>query len=297
MKHRTNQNGRLALHAFVLAGLGALGASAPEASARGWLVSEHTNSWRRVYDYAQGSGVVSNIQNLPIPIALAGVAGVEQVGGVTYVLTTFNTNTLYTMTPNGNGPGQASISVHVPGATGSSAEGDLGYNPANGYMYAIGNTPFTSTKDIWRIDLSLQSSTLIGNFTADDPSGIAFDNAGNCIIVDTHGNSGGVAEVLRFDVMSNPNSAQLLGRASLGLGVGPAIGLDFDPTTNTPYLLTINGNMYSIGGYLSSTPSWQFIESVAGLSNVTGLAYVPTPGAAALIALGALCGLRRRRLA
>src|ERR1043165_1101007 len=213
------------------------------ALAQSWIVSEHSVSGgpQSTWDYTQGSGAVVNQQVMPSG-AMLGICGVEHVNNRTYILG-IAPNTLWEVTNNGGGAGIAGLTTIVANATATAPEGDIGYNPANGYMYAIENTAFSTVKSLFRIDLTAQTSVPIGTFSGDDPSGIAFDNAGNCIVIDSHGNTGGVAELHVFDVMTNLNSAQLVSSVSLGFGTGPALGLDFDPTTNTPYLMTINADL------------------------------------------------------
>lgn len=258
----------------------------------GWLVGGGTGPSgvnRGIWDYTQGSSTLSNFrftttQNWSI-------AGIENVNGTTYVLTTFFDNRLNIASFSGN-----VMSLNpVTGPLGASAEGDLGYNPADGHFYALENTPFTSTKKIWRIDPSGWSASVAGAFQADDPSGIAFDNAGNAVVLDTHGNTGGIAELIRFDVMSSPGAASFVSNASLGYSTGPTCGLDFDPTVNQLYVMSMSGAFAQINGYLGPTPSAQVLDYASGASYVTGLAWVPEPASLLLVALGGVAALRRWR--
>jgi|GEM_PF-6403148 len=265
--------------------------------AQGWIVSGYTGTGglnRGVFDYTQGSGTLTNFRFTQYNSTTNdwGIAGIENVNGTTYLLTTFNQNRLNKVTYSGSTMQLTALTA--PGALGNSAEGDLGYNAADGYFYSIGNTPFTSTKSIYRIDANNWSTTMIGTFQADDPSGLAFDNAGNCFILDTHGNSGGIAELLRFDVMSNPGMAAYKGKSSLGIGTGPACGMDVNQSINQLCVMTISGAMYAINNPLT-TPTPQLLDFAVGSNNVTGLAWVPSPGSLALLAAAGVLTARRRR--
>lgn len=271
------------------------GLLASAASGQSWIASGYTGPGginRGVFDYAQGSGNLTNFRYTTYgPSNDWGIAGVEQVGGVVYLLTTFHDNRLNIANFSGNSMSLTPLTTPL----GSSAEGDVGYNPADGHFYTIENTPFTSTKSIWRITPGTWAASVAGTFQGDDPSGIAFDNAGNAFVLDTHGNGSGIADLLRFDVMSNPGVATFQSSASLGFGTGPTCGMDFNSFTNELYVMSLSGNLFRINNYLTNAPQGQFIEHAAGADYITGLAFVPSPGALALMGAGALVAARRRR--
>jgi len=265
--------------------------------AQGWLVSGYTGPGglnRGIFDYQQGSGALTNFRFTQYSSTTNdwGIAGIENVNGTTYLLTTFNQNQLNRVSYSGST--MVLTALTAPGVLGNSAEGDVGYNPADGCFYTIGNTPFTSTKSIYRVTPGTWTSTMVGTFTADDPSGIAFDNSGNAFILDTHGNTGGIAELFRFDVMSSPGTATFLSKASLGIGTGPTCGMDVNPLTNALCVMTLSGVLYQINTPLT-TPTTQFLDWAHGADYVTGLAWVPAPGPAVLLGLAGVVAARRRR--
>ncbi len=266
--------------------------------AQGWLVSGYTGAGginRGIFDYTQGSGALTNFRFTQYNSTTNdwGIAGIENVNGTTYLLTTFNQNQLNKVSYSGST--MVLTALTAPGTLGNSAEGDIGYNPADGCFYTIANTPFTSNKSIYRVTPGTWTSTLVGTFTADDPSGIAFDNSGNAFILDTRGNSGGIADLLTFDVMSAPGTAKYLGRTSLGMGTGPTCGMDVNPLTNTLCVMTLSGVLYQINTPLT-TPTMQFLDWAHGADYVTGLAWVPAPGCLAALGLAAMIAPRRRRI-
>lgn len=281
----TNRN----ILAFCIA---ASGASACCHAGTSWIAGGYTGSGgtnRGVFDYAEGSSTLTNFRYQQTQNW--GIAGVEYVAGTTYVMTTFNDNRLNVATFSGN----TMSLTPVTGPLGNSAEGDVGFNPADGHFYVVENTPFTSTKSIWRVDPNGWAASVAGTFTADDPSGICFDNSGNAFVLDTHGNGSGVAELLRFDVMSSPGNASFVSGASLGFGTGPTAGMDFNQSTNEMYVMSLNGAFWRVNSFLG-TPSGQLIDVAQGADYVTGLAWVPAPGSlAALLGLGGLSAVRRRR--
>ncbi len=261
---------------FVRAALGLLsGASlaGPAAGSTNWLISDAANT---LYDYAQGGGAATNPRHMSVdPNSL--VLGIDfSASGTLYALTTYSDNSLYTINP---ATGAASR-VGVTGLT-QLIEGDIGFDPTNGVLYGMysGNGP-----TLFTLDVNTGAATAVGHFAGDDPSGLAFDNAGNLWVVLSNANTTRIATLLQVD----KQNGQILSAKSMGISLGVTLGADFDPTTNVLYVAGKDGSFYSVD---TATGATALVEPEGALA--TGLAYVPEPAALSLLAV-ALARLRRR---
>jgi hypothetical protein len=294
MSTRTN---RLARH-LVTAGVGL-------ATTGGAAIAQ--NQWRMVtwpqpviqshlVDYTQGAGIITNPRQLlelgnPNP-PTGRVMGIDfDLAGNLYAATTFNDNRVYRVN---DFTGDMTLISNLPAA---GAEGDLGYNPANGRLYAV--SPLFGVTRVIEIDPlnpnpNTNSQVIMSLTGLDDVSGIAFDSAGNGFAVDTHGNTGGVAELFSVDL----TNLQLISYGALGTGTGPAMGLDFDGS-DVLHMVTISGAMWSINPVLSgSTVSFVDNINISGVGDINAaLAWVPvpSPGSVALLSIAGLTLARRRR--
>jgi len=167
------------------------------------------------------------------------------------------------------------------------AEGDMSYDPLLNRIVVIGKG--SGITSAYQVDLNNMNavSTLWTSTSFDDISGVAFDSMGNGFMVDSHGNTGGIAELYSF----NNGGASSVG--SLGIGLGPALGMDFDGNDQL-HLLGISGNLYHVNGL---TPT--LVDSVSNPlgHQYTGLAYspVPEPSTMALLGIAGIGFLRRRK--
>ena len=169
------------------------------------------------------------------------------------------------------------------------AEADMSFDPLLNRLVVIGRGAGITTA--YQVDLANANavSTLWTSSAFDDVSGVAFDSSGNGFLVDSHGNTGGVAELYSF------NNAGATSIGSFGISLGGLLGMDFD-ANNQLHLLGLNGNLYHVNGL-----STALVDTVANpLGHLyTGLAYSPVPEPASLIALGVgglcLISICRRR--
>ncbi|MEQ1823502.1 MAG: PEP-CTERM sorting domain-containing protein [Fimbriimonadaceae bacterium] len=167
------------------------------------------------------------------------------------------------------------------------AEGDMSFDPLLNRLVVIGKG--AGITSAYQVDLANANavSTLWTSTAFDDVSGVAFDSLGNGFLVDSHVNTGGVSELFSF----NNSGANSIG--SLGIGLGPALGMDFDGNDQL-HLLGISGNLYHVNGL--SPALVDNISNPLG-HQYTGLAYapVPEPSTMAALAVAGIGFLRRRR--
>ncbi len=167
------------------------------------------------------------------------------------------------------------------------SEGDMSYDPLMNRIVVIGKG--AGVTSAYQVDLNNMNavSTLWTSTSFDDVSGVAFDSSGNGFLVDSHGNTGGIAELYSF---TNGGATSV---GSLGVGLGPALGMDFDGNDQL-HLLGISGNLYHVSGL--STTLVNNISNPLG-HQYNGLAYspVPEPSTMALLGIAGIGFLRRRK--
>ena len=64
----------------------------------------------------------------------------------------------------------------------------MGFDPTTGILYGLCNLPGVDGDRLFTIDTTTGAASIIGPIVGDDPSGLAFDNAGNLWIVDSNVN-------------------------------------------------------------------------------------------------------------
>ncbi|MGP1345945.1 MAG: hypothetical protein ACTS3F_04655 [Phycisphaerales bacterium] len=211
------------------------------------------------------------------------------------------------------------------GDTGLSQINGLAWNPASGILYAT-----TSGSDLYRINQYTAKATLIADAFGITPAGgLTFDNAGN--LWATNANQFGTINLatgaftgistlqspatdlsgLAFDAATGSLAVYAKNGAAddrlmivdpaTGIvsfsdpyafaGPGSVGGLDVDPITGIAALTDGASLFLSNPGTFDFNPNAPLFTGVSGIS---GLAFIPSPGTAALLALGALVATRRR---
>ena len=250
----------------------------PQASA-GWIISNTVNNNNSLFDYTQGGPAASN------PRTMSGIASIV-VGidfsnaGDLFALSAFNDNRLYKVNP-------ATGASTLVGATGLSSiiEGDIGFDPTSGILYAL----YNSGNQLLTLNTTTGAATFVGNVTGDDPSGLAFDNAGNLYMVNSNVNTTHQPTLLKLHEATGATITTL----PMGITLADAdLGLDFDPTTNVLYMAGGDGKFYSVN---TTTGAATFL----GNHNVAlagGLAFfVPEPTSATLLLAAAAATVLARR--
>ncbi len=230
-----------------------------------------------LYTVNQGSGAIASI----------GPSGIDNVGDLTSnpaagqvwgvritsnELISFNTST---------GAGTALTTI-----TGARGITSLAYNPVSGRLYGNESVSFSSvnTDILYEINPATGVATLVGPIGFGNVFALAFGNNGLL-----YGVSDTSDELISISTVSGAGSLiGATGRTGIfDIAARPEDGVVFAADSGTSSLYTIDlgtGATTLVGLYGSST-------------NIAGLAFVPTPGAASVLGLGviALAGSRRRR--
>ena len=181
----------------------------------------------------------------------------------------------------------------VVGTTGliSSVEGGLTCSPS-GTLY--GSYQINgATKSLYTVNRATGQTTILGPTTgSDDVSALAFGADGTLYAIDSTVNDGGVAKLYTL----NPSNGGILTTTPLSLDFdGGTLGAAIDPDTGTFYVAS--GGTDTLYTLNVATGNLTAVGSLGPLTDVVGLAFVsvPEPGATALLAVGGLGMLRRRR--
>lgn len=167
-------------------------------------------------------------------------------------------------------------------------EGDLAFDPVTGMLYALYSVA-SNDMSLFAIDTNTGLASLVGSFGAAfrDPSGMAFDGAGNLWVLNTQP---GTNSLLRLD----KTNAQVLSDVGLIESGSPYntldtnLGMDFDPVTGTMFVsTTLLWTLDTATGTLTALLGGNsFLPNVPGLAVVPVGTSVPEPGVLALLALG-----------
>ncbi|MBK8268387.1 MAG: PEP-CTERM sorting domain-containing protein [Planctomycetes bacterium] len=175
-------------------------------------------------------------------------------------------------------------------------EGDIAFNPIDGLLYG---TQSNGGDRLYTINTQTGHATIIGTIIQNgDISGMAFGPDGTLYCFDTQN-----AQVYTVD----PTSGQILTSISLVGDILPTsnistAGLSVDPDTGRLYMVSDFFLPTGVNPLYWITTSNGFLRSVGnqgtGLpqgTQLSGLAFVPEPSSLALICVGSITLLTRRR--
>lgn len=161
----------------------------------------------------------------------------------------------------------------------------LAYSNLTGKLYGNTSVSFGSQfESLYEIDPVTGNCVFVGRILFDDVFALGFANDGTL-----YGISAASTQLITISTL-NGNGALVAGLALGGLfdmAARPEDGVMFVSNAFNASLYTINlgnGALTPVGLYNS-----------VNATNVVGLAFVPAPGAAALLGLGAIVAVRRRR--
>jgi len=176
-------------------------------------------------------------------------------------------------------------------------EGDIDFDPTDGTLYAIQETVGNS-RGLFTVNPNDGTTVEIGNITEDggDLSAMAFDDTGQLWVLDTAGTSDRLLKVDKSD-------GSILDEALLSIALGSVAGMDFDADTgdlfvadglangtDKLYTLDISG-LRGGAGTLTEIGDLNLDDGLSGLE----LSAIPEPATLALLAMGGIALIRRRR--
>lgn len=264
----------------ILSGCTATVASDPQAS--------------RLVDISLSTGFASNPRMTGIQY-LAGVA-VQPSTGDLFGLTTQPSN----VSPNSLVKLDSVTGIAtVVGATGLPliVEGDLAFNPVNGFLYGIADLGMSVThRYFFRINPSNGLATIIGDLPAPgDYSAMAFRSDGLLYCIDD-GPSGN-SLLLTID----PNVGSVTSTNQLNIHLGTTVGMAFHPVSGIAYVADggQNGtnNLYELD---IGTNNLSLIGSTGVSSGLSGLTFISVPEPTSIVLslttiLGIVCRRRNRK--
>lgn len=243
---------------------------------------------------AAGWAPVNNGFNGEIRDAATG-AGIDGVAGLDF---DHSTGRLYAATGFGDRPGNFwAIDPMTAEATLIGQMGvdiaDLAWNPVDGRMYG------TSSSTLYTIDLNTGQATQVGTYDVSNmlEVGLGVDSEGRMHVHDLTSNT-----IYRS---TTPGGTSLQTLHSIPFNTNFSQGLFVDWTTNQGYHAALDAsNLDSVNyEYTLTAGSYTFVdlfpeEPSTGLPQVEVgdlTFFIPAPGTAALLAMGGLLAMRRRR--
>jgi len=168
---------------------------------------------------------------------------------------------------------------------GGISEGDLAFDPTSGSLYGLYGTS-AGQRRLLHIDPATGTAAPFGSSLPGDPSAMAFDAAGELYVLDTS-----LQNLLRVDKAT----AAVLEITPLSASLGSTAGMAFDPSAGTLYVADGEDGCTGLLYRLSTTTGELLPVGATGLSGgFSSLTWIPEPGSALLLCLGAMALLRRQ---
>ncbi len=242
-----------------------------------------------IVDIDPATGAVTNPRNTGV-FAIGGIA-TQPSTGIVFGLTTFASSPASTLIRIDVATG----GYVVVGATGlpNIVEGDLAFNPLNGFLYGIQDFgPSFNQRNLFRIDPAIGVATVLGSLnTVGDYSALAFNSLGTLYSIDTSGTNSSLNIV-------DPSTGSVISTVMMSSNLGGAAGLAFDPFTGTAFVADGGAAGTNILYTLNvSTGSLSPIGSLGIPGGISGLTIVnvPEPSSLVLVTLAGLAMIARRR--
>ena len=178
--------------------------------------------------------------------------------------------------------------TQVVGSTGLSGvvEGDLGFDSTSGTLYGMYELQAGQRK-LFTMNTATGAATLLPNSLAGDPSAMAFDVSGTLFVVDTS---------LQLLSTVNKTTGATLSSIALSTALGAAAGMAFDPTSGLLYVTDGESGGTNRLYTLNTTNGVLTDIGASGVTNgLSGLAFIPEPTTALLLATGMVLGIRSQR--